>query len=316
MSFYFHVYNSSPERRSATVEWKTCCLVIAEDDIDCDIMELTKSQKVEIRPYSPETVVFRFHSYYVHDRAGYCDFLCDLGEDKPQKSVRLEFKTSPWPQMHVQEGEGEGRERRSLVNSLLAKNEVMKCDGTDEDPQWYCQPADCVLKYKGKRNFYNKEKKKCEPVVKCNTKGPKGEVIAYYEPETNECNSLETSEEDSEVHVENLTGTESSFTPEKNEAETLHFVEELRCNHGEAVGGRCVCHDGWETGYPEWSSDLLWCNKPVSLTDDLVIGGLYLSSMRNAIIAFALSFVAFFLSLAWLWNLVSCIRVSAGKNVL
>ena len=34
-----------------------------------------------------------------------------------------------------------------------------------------CTPADCAIKYKGKRNFYRNSTGKCEPVVECNTRG-------------------------------------------------------------------------------------------------------------------------------------------------
>lgn len=40
-----------------------------------------------------------------------------------------------------------------------------------------CSPADCAIKYKGKRNFYRNSTGKCEAVVECNTRGEDGVSI-------------------------------------------------------------------------------------------------------------------------------------------
>ncbi|XP_062511416.1 uncharacterized protein LOC134187320 [Corticium candelabrum] len=338
LTFYFNFYNTGPVHNSALVEFTRCCLVITKDDVDCDIMQLADRHTIQLRPYSPETVVFRFHSYYVHDRVGHCEFNYDLEDGRNKQKVRVDFSTSPWPAERIAVEGLEGDNRRQRRSASVAKNAVMKCDGVDEDPQWYCQPADCVLKYKGKRNYYNNLTKKCEPVVKCNTRSPEGTLIAYYDPETNECNSLEMPNENGTVAIRTEmlpdqsanNGTEMNSTSFRqfSTKEFLHHTQrqeeskdensnvdnedlQLECNHGTRVGNECKCHDGWMTTEPEWSYVRHWCSEPVSLTNDMWVAGYYMRSTGDAAAVITLSLVAATLLGSWIFLLVQCIKQRA-----
>jgi hypothetical protein len=63
MTFYFNFYNTVSEPGTAVVQFKKCCLIVTEDDVACDIMELADQHSIKLNPYSPATIVFRFHSY-------------------------------------------------------------------------------------------------------------------------------------------------------------------------------------------------------------------------------------------------------------
>jgi hypothetical protein len=77
----FNFYNTVSEPGTAVVQFKKCCLIVTEDDVACDvrrvvvetlinekkftaqIMELADQHSIKLNPYSPATIVFRFHSY-------------------------------------------------------------------------------------------------------------------------------------------------------------------------------------------------------------------------------------------------------------
>ncbi len=43
-----------------------------------------------------------------------------------------------------------------------------------QDADRSCSPADCAIKYNGKRNYYRNSTGKCEKVTKCDTRGGDG----------------------------------------------------------------------------------------------------------------------------------------------
>lgn len=55
--------------------------------------------------------------------------------------------------------------KKLLTIGYYEAKEVKRCASVDEDSLDSCQPVKCLVKYSGKRNFFNKSLRRCQPVV-------------------------------------------------------------------------------------------------------------------------------------------------------
>ncbi|KAI6655264.1 hypothetical protein LOD99_2552 [Oopsacas minuta] len=167
--FYIELFNEGHTPVEVEVRNEECCLSIEKDDIDCQSMKLaTKISRISPlgSQGSTKTIEFMFHSMYIMNREGVCTFYVIDRRHKHKEHVRIAFNTM-------------------MQNSIV-------CSSVDLDTERNCHPANCLLKYMGKRNFFNKNTLRCESIVECMTlSADRREIIAYYNPETNMCVSLD-----------------------------------------------------------------------------------------------------------------------------
>ena len=187
--FYIEVFNDGHAPVEVEVRNEECCLRVDVDDLECRAMRLpTKSSTVDPVGSRESTKKFEFifHSLYVMNRKGVCTFQVLDRLHAHRERVRIAFETL-------------------MPNSAT-------CSSVDLDPERECQPANCVLKYMGRRNFFNKNTLLCESVAECMTLSPdRTEIIAFYNSETNSCvqldegiESMETAEEEDSTFQDEL----------------------------------------------------------------------------------------------------------------
>lgn len=187
--FYVELFNEGHSAVKVEVKNEECCLTIETDDVECETMKLPR-KIATLEPLgsqgSTNRLEFMFHSMYIMNRAGVCTFYVIDRRHGHEERIRIPFDTI----MHTS----------------------TTCSSVDQDIERNCQPANCLLKYMGKRNFFNKSNLRCEPVIECMTlSADRTEIIAYYNPETNQCvdldegiSAVESAEEDDSAFQDDL----------------------------------------------------------------------------------------------------------------
>ena len=187
--FYIELLNEGHRPVRTEIVNEKCCLHVMQDDEECEGMRLPAKTGI-LQPIgsqeSSKNFEFMFHSMYVMNRKGVCIFAVREQGKVHKEHVRISFDTI-------------------LPN-------FAECESVDLDPERECRPSNCVLKYMGMRNFFNKNSLMCEPVEECMTlSADRRELIAFYDHETNTCvrldegiGSVETAEEDDSPFVDEI----------------------------------------------------------------------------------------------------------------
>ena len=191
--FFVKVFNEGHAPVQVEVRNEECCLSVDGTDAECQAMRFpTKSYTVApVESQEPsKKFEFIFHSLYVMNRKGVCTF-------------------------HVIDRLlAEGERIRIAFDTLMPNSAT--CGSADLDPERDCQPANCLLKYMGRRNFFNKYTLLCESVAECMTlSADRTEIVAFYDPEANQCVQLDE-------------GIEAMGTSEE---EVSPFLDELMDEH-------------------------------------------------------------------------------------
>ena len=197
---------------------------------------------------------------YPLDRVGQCVF--HLWHNKNKIAHTIRFNTT----FKYQQDSWLG----SLYKKITGDEKKVKvCDTMDQDPRRNCKPVNCVQKYNGKRNYFRKETKLCEPVHECYTsKDDEGLPTTAFDKDHNKCKSLIQKELTADEERDLKDDVESHMeASQKAKFKNLGASDgmPIRCNHGKRVGEICVCDDGWKTdtsnvplGDPKFVYN--WCN--------------------------------------------------------
>ncbi|XP_046847271.1 uncharacterized protein LOC124440894 [Xenia sp. Carnegie-2017] len=219
-------------------------------------MDLHGGMTVTLEPSRKANITYLFTNLYPLDRIGYCVF--HLWDKKSKFAHTIRFNT-------VYGEKDDKTLLGSFYNSFVGgENNTKKCETVDLDPRKKCKPVNCVQKYNGKRNFFRRETKLCEPVHECFTsKDEDGLPTTAFDKDHNKCKSL-TQKKLSREEEENMK-RHMKRRMDDAEKENTHIMNTIRCNHGQRAGDICVCDDGWKTdtsnvplGDPKFVND--WCN--------------------------------------------------------
>ncbi|CAB3989334.1 Hypothetical predicted protein [Paramuricea clavata] len=207
----------------------------------------------------------------------------------------------------------------SPEETIAGDEKKMKvCDTMDLDPRRNCKPVNCVQKYNGRRNFFRKETKLCEPVHECYTSSDDdGLPTTAFDKDHNKCKSLIQKQLTKEEERDLKDNVESHMeASERAKFKNLGPSDSIpvRCNHGKRAGDMCVCDDGWKTdtskvplGDPKFVYN--WCNvrtrkKPL----------LPYKQQKHFMIA-GLSLTSFTLLVTWLWMIHRYIYPQADDHM-
>ncbi|XP_064404951.1 uncharacterized protein LOC135350151 [Halichondria panicea] len=296
--FYLDLMNNGGNNVNVTVSPKQCCLIIEAGDIDCKIIELRPPVILRLGPRIDQFVgnnsgraLFMFRNLYSRYRKGNCSFEITAGKDIGFVYT-LEYNTAP------------------TINDI----DTPSCTGIDQDADRACSPADCAIKYKGRRNFYRNATGKCEAVVQCDTRGQDDiEIIAYYDWESNICHRLDFEdntfsevESDTEIPVE-IDPSQSMYFPNLQSQRLKNIIDgeekEIQCNHGVQNGIYCECDEGYMSSGIHEDDPLIfhWCDTEMVDRSGIVGEPVKLSKPVEIIVIITLSLLNICLLLFWFY---------------
>ncbi|KAH0541111.1 hypothetical protein KQX54_021073 [Cotesia glomerata] len=93
---------------------------------------------------------------YLHDRRGECEIGITYNADGSSNLLRQKISFDTYVS---------NQSVPDILKEYYEANEVKRCASVDEDSLDSCQPVKCLVKYSGKRNFFNKSLRRCQPVV-------------------------------------------------------------------------------------------------------------------------------------------------------
>ncbi|XP_003386285.2 PREDICTED: uncharacterized protein LOC100640200 [Amphimedon queenslandica] len=290
----------------------SCCLQIATDDIDCQIMTLEGVPPVfvqlgKVRENNTETVSFAYRNLYARYRVGNCSFVIRTN-GKPDWAHTVNFNSTPDDE-----------------------DKNVKCSGLDQDRDRDCTPVDCAIKYKGRRSFYRKQTGKCEPVAPCHTRADDGITITgYYDWEENICvkykwfqddNYFEHVESDTEIpsKIDAIKSNYKYYAPHLKDQQDTDSID---CNHGVLDDLQCRCDEGWVSSGIHRDDPITfhWCDTPDLSTNKSYLTStmeympivsdepLKLSTIQEISLIVTLALVNLVLLFTWIYLLVKIIR--------
>lgn len=297
ITFYINIINNGNSLYDISVTPEECCLIVDQNDTDCNIIELGNPKNIFLdNTIGNNTVVinFVFRNLYARYRTGNCSFIMTGNGDIPIKLKHsISFNTYPNGQV------------------------ISKCSGIDQDPDRNCTPVDCAIKYKGQRNYYNNSIHKCESVVECNTRGSDGvTIIAYYDWEDNICvqykwfsddNYLKQVESDTEIPVE-IDPSQSIYYPDL-EPHLLTNISELSCNHGKQNEYYCECDDGWISSgiHKDNPIEFHWCDQEEETSLTYSQAPRTIGKIQEYVSIILLTIVNILLLVSWIYLLVKLV---------
>lgn len=234
MEFYVTVYHHGVSPQRVILTMIECCEVLMEGEVDCDFMKLYGSNLLIIAPKKTENLTMYYPNMYTYNRKGWCILKLyhhtSMRWDVNAIRHKITFDTSVWKHPLPQ-----------VVRSFRNSGRLPKCDTSDLDPFDHCNPVNCLIKYSGYRNYYNRKSKRCQKVPVCISDMTKELPDVVYVPTINICRNLTiaVTEEDRRQILRGIT-------------ETNNFEDQLvniQCHHGaiDPRTGLCVCDYGWKS---------------------------------------------------------------------
>ncbi|XP_023219454.1 uncharacterized protein LOC111621527 [Centruroides sculpturatus] len=182
-------------------------------------MQLIGGEKGELKHGDTRNLTLMYPNLYLHDRKGSCQVVISSERDKIEYTINFD----------------------TLLYHYLANEELKECSSVDENPLNDCLPAICLIKYSGKRNFFNRTTRRCQKVAECfpDEEGDLPDIV--YIPESNTCRKLtrELTENDFMWSKEGKKGTSLSKTSD--------YPTYVNCQNGKAdpFSELCKCNPGW-----------------------------------------------------------------------
>ncbi|XP_064628807.1 uncharacterized protein LOC135488226 [Lineus longissimus] len=241
--FYVTAVNMSPVNYTVKPMIDKCCTHMDRNanEFDCESMTLTLDKPVFLGPGVKHNFTLMFSNLYVTDRIGECVIMLEYMQDTNVQHT-LKFDTC------LPSSPGYCNWVPPNLREYLFGVTVTDCQTVDQDRLRNCQPANCVLKYNGHRNYYNPIRKMCEKVPSCSKVNDDGLPAQAYVPEKNICVDLDSSltREDFEYFsAAAMVAKEPVMIKFTRQASDYH----VKCVHGIVAGGRCHCTEGWQSRY-------------------------------------------------------------------
>jgi hypothetical protein len=157
------------------------------------------------------------------------------------------------------------RETRGRRNVVCSADEVL--NATLGPTRSFCTPVNCILKYMGARNYFNRTSRLCEEFVLC----PEGQLLNW---SSNSCIVLTVQVAPNftlplDLLTRNITSPNTATTttaaPSVNRTmnATATSASSCQCNNGVRVNitsCRCECLSGWKSD-PGNATHFVWCTR-------------------------------------------------------
>ncbi|CAD6221316.1 GSCOCG00005144001-RA-CDS [Cotesia congregata] len=155
MTFYVQLNNRANRPVVVRSQMINCCEIITPEDVDCEHIRLI-GDHVGILPPGKSNVTLVWPTLYLHDRRGECEIGITYNTDGSSNLLRQKISFDTYVS---------NQSVPDILKGYYEANEVKRCSSVDEDSLDSCQPVKCLIKYSGKRNFFNKSLRRCQPVV-------------------------------------------------------------------------------------------------------------------------------------------------------
>ncbi|XP_023209337.1 uncharacterized protein LOC111612367 [Centruroides sculpturatus] len=179
MIFYITITNVGTDTLKLRVNGEQCCQKITAEETDCETMQLIGGEIGELKHGDTRSLTLMYPNLYLHDRKGSCKVFISSNNDKMEYNINFETllpkKHQPIP---------------PLLSDYLANKEIKECSSVDENPLNDCLPVICLIKYSGKRNYFNHTTRRCQKVTECVSETERNLPDIVYIPESNTCRNL------------------------------------------------------------------------------------------------------------------------------
>ncbi|GLV42210.1 uncharacterized protein CBL_03797 [Carabus blaptoides fortunei] len=279
MVFYITVHNTSDKKYEINVKMLQCIESISESEQELDAMDIIGGYMGTLNAKSVKKLTLIFPNMYLYNRKGKCTFAIYYTDHKHQTrelETCVKFNTSP---------DTNGGDVPKVVRDYYRGQRVRYCETVDMDPLENCKPVDCLMKYSGRKSYFNEKCKLCQQIPVCVSHGDDADVA--YIPSSNRCRNLGNCISDSDINL-----LEEGFVI--NNTDRLYSSRGIlvRCNnHGQLdnTTGVCQCTEGWTSAetdvdqYLPGVSMYHMCNVRVDSWDPKS-----LAKIRNTLLAFAI----------------------------
>ncbi|XP_074103296.1 uncharacterized protein LOC141530199 isoform X2 [Cotesia typhae] len=154
MTFYVQLNNRGNHPVVVRSQMINCCEIITPDDVDCEHIRLI-GDHVGILPPGKSNVTLVWPTLYLHDRRGECEIGITYNTDGSSNLLRQKISFDTYVS---------NQSVPDILKGYYEASEVKRCASVDEDSLDSCQPVKCLVKYSGKRNFFNKSLRRCQPM--------------------------------------------------------------------------------------------------------------------------------------------------------
>ncbi|CAH0719675.1 unnamed protein product, partial [Brenthis ino] len=154
-----------------------------------------------------KTLIYVFPVLYQHDLMGYCDVVLNY---RCKKKVGILHAHLPFDTRVISK-----LTSNSVLKKYINTDKGVKCKTLDQDSLRKCCPANCDLKYSGKRPFYDEILHKCTEAPDCIAEGSKELPSIVYVPQINICKNLGQELSFQDIYALSTGLGTMSFTTEK-----------------------------------------------------------------------------------------------------
>ncbi|XP_067138860.1 uncharacterized protein [Centruroides vittatus] len=226
MIFYITVTNSGQDILKLRVDGEHCCQKINAEETDCVTMKLIGGEIGELKHGDTRNLTFTYPN---------------ISSNNDKMEYNINFDTLLPKKHHAVP---------PLLSDYLANEEIKECSSVDEDPLNDCLPVIYLIKYSGKRNYFNHTTRRCQKITECVSETERNLPDIVYIPESNTCRNLSSKliESDLKWFKEGKVSTALS----KMHGYPLH----VDCHNGKAnlSYGWCHCDPGWTSALFDMSS--------------------------------------------------------------